>query len=325
MSFRKKALLVFKVILSACLIIWIINKVNYHEFINILSTAKIPFILIGILWLLMDRIFMSYRWNILLLAKNIKIPFFQIVKIYFLASFSGNFLPSSVAPDAVRTYYASRYHPNISDILSSVLIDRVLGMFSLAVIAIFSLLFIFLDRGEINIKSFMAILAILIFIAILIYSDKIFRKLSMDKIKDYLSISKDNILLRNIENVYYSCNEYKYKYVVIIKALLVSFFIQILSIVVVYVISLSVHVTISIIPLFVFVPLINILIMLPVSIGGIGLQEGAFIYFFSKMGISAQEALTVALLFRGITILVSIPGGVFYITEDISRKVLSSK
>ena len=108
------------------------------------------------------------------------------------------------------------------------------------------------------------------------------------------------------------------------KALLVSFFIQILSILVIYVISLSVHVNVSIIPLFLFVPLINILIMLPVSIGGIGLQEGAFIYFFSRVGITAQEALTVALLFRGITILVSLPGGILYITEAINKKAVSS-
>jgi hypothetical protein len=72
------------------------------------------------------------------------------------------------------------------------------------------------------------------------------------------------------------------------------------------------------------VPLINILIMLPVSIGGIGLQEGAFIYFFSRVGITAQEALTVALLFRGITILVSLPGGILYITEAINKKAVSS-
>lgn len=325
MGFRKKAFLFFKILLSSLLIVWIIKKVDYHEFINILSKANIPFLLIGVSWLVLDRFFMSYRWNILLVAKNIKIPFSQIVKIYFLGSFSGNFLPSSVAPDAVRTYYASRYHSGISDIVSSVLVDRILGVFSMTVIAIFSLFFIFLGGGEINIKSFMAMLSILILIVILIYSEKIIKITSIDKIMKYLSLSKDNILIKNLENVYHSCNEYKNNYSVIMKALIVSFFIQILSILVIYVISLSVHVDISIIPLFLFVPLINILIMLPVSIGGIGLQEGAFIYFFSQMGVTAQEALTVALLFRGITILVSLPGGILYIMEDINKKVFSSK
>jgi len=325
MAFRKQAFLAFKILLSSFLIVWIIKKVDYHEFIKILSKANVLFILIGVFWLILDRFFMSYRWNILLVAKNIKIPFFQIVKIYFLASFSGNFLPSSVAPDAVRTYYASRYHSGISDILSSVLVDRILGVFSLTIIAMFSLLFIFLGGGEINIKSFIAMLSILVLIAIMVFSEKIIKMVDINRIINYLSLSKDNIFIKNIENVYHSCNDYKNKHAVLVKALLVSFFIQILSILVIYIISLSVHVNVSIIPLFLFVPLINILIMLPVSIGGIGLQEGAFIYFFSRVGITAQEALTVALLFRGITILVSLPGGILYITEDINRKVLSTK
>lgn len=325
MKYRKQAFLLFKVVLSSILIVWIVKKVDYREFVKVVSKANILFILISVFWLVLDRFFMSYRWNILLTAKKINIPFSQIVKIYFLGSFAGNFLPSSMAPDAVRTYYASRYHSGIADILSSVLVDRILGVFSLTVIAIISLLLIFLGGGDINIKSFLAMISILIIIAAMVFFEKIMKRVDINRVINYLSLSKDNIFVKNIENVYRSCNEYKNNHSVLIKALLVSFFIQILSIFVIYLLSLSVHVNVSITPLFLFVPLINILIMLPVSIGGIGLQEGAFIYFFSRAGVTAQEALTVALLFRGITILVSLPGGVLYVTEDINKKVYSSR
>lgn len=325
MRYNKKAFLFFKVIISSCLIAWIVLKVDLNEIIDILSTAKIPFILIAVLWLLLDRIFMSYRWNILLMAKQIEIPFFQIVKIYFLGTFSGNFLPSSVAPDAIRTYLASKYNPRISDILSSVLVDRVLGLFSLAVIALFSLLFIFIQKGEINIKSLLALLGIFFLIAILIFSDRLFGIIQFSKIRHYLSISEDGFFSRNLEKLYYSCNEYKKNLDVIIKTVFVSLFIQVLSVFVVYVLSLSVNIDISILHLFVFIPLINVLIMLPVSIGGIGLQEGAFIYFFSQIGVSSQESLTVAILFRAVTILVSLPGGVIYVMEDMNSASLPFK
>jgi hypothetical protein len=268
---------------------------------------------------------MSYRWNILLTAKQITIPFYQIVKIYFLGTFSGNFLPSSIAPDVVKVYFASKYNPKTSEILSSVIVDRVLGLFSLSAIALFSIGFIFFDSGEINRKSLWVILSILFIISFLFYSDRMFEKIQFGKLSRFLSISEGNVIWKSLEKLYISCNNYKKNKEAINRALLLSFFIQALSILTIYVLSYSISLQVSLIHFFVFVPLINVLIMLPVSIGGIGVQEGAFIYFFSQVGVTSDGALTVALLFRALTIAVSIPGGILYIIDDTPKKVLSSK
>ena len=315
----KKIFFLLKLILSLCLIAWIISKVNLGEITNIIASAKIHFLLIGILWLLLDRVLMSYRWNILLMAKNIRIPFPQIVKIYFVGTFSGNFLPSSIAPDAVRAYFASKYDSKTSDILSSVIVDRILGLFSLGVLAIFSLLFVYRERGEINLKSLSVILGIFFLIALLIFSERVFKIMPASKLRQYMTNAEGGFIWKNIVKIDNSCNEYKNYNRVIQRALFLSFVIHVLSILAVYVLSLSINLEVSLIHLFLFVPLINILIMLPISIGGIGVQEGAFIYFFSKIGISSHGALTVALLFRALTVVGSLPGGVFYVLEGTSK------
>jgi len=325
MGNKRKAYFFLKLLLSAFLVAWIVNKVNLDETIDLLFSVKLHFLLIGIFWLLLDRVLMSYRWDILLTAKQIKIPFSQIIKIYFLGTFSGNFLPSSIAPDAVRAYFASKYNSKISDILSSVLVDRVIGLFSLSIIALFSLLFIFFDKGEINLKSLWVILAIFFLITFLIFSERVLKKIPFRKLNRFLPVSNGGVVWKSLEKFYISCNEYKNNNRAIMRALFVSFVIQVLSILVVYVLSCSISLKISLIYFFIFVPLINLLIMLPVSIGGIGVQEGAFVYFFSRVGVSTHEALTVALLFRAIMVAVSLPGGVFYIIEDNPKKVLSSK
>lgn len=318
MNNKKKAYFLAKLLISACLIAWIVKKVNIDETLHILSSVKIPFLMVGVFWLLLDRVLMSYRWNILLVAKNIHIPFLQIMKIYFVGAFSGNFLPSSIAPDAVRAYFASKYNSNASDIVSSVFVDRLLGLISLAAIALFSILFIYFDRGEINQKTLLVVLAIFILIVILLSSERALNLIPIVKLRNFFSISKEGWIWKSFEKFYISCKEYKNNKKEILFVLLLSFIVQGLSIFAVYVLSLSVNVEISIMDLFIFVPLINILIMIPVSIGGIGIQEGAFIYYFSQIGISTQAALTVALLFRALTVAGSLPGGVFYVLEGTS-------
>jgi hypothetical protein len=152
-----------------------------------------------------------------------------------------------------------------------------------------------------------------------------FKNIQFEKLSRFFSISEGNVIWKCLEKLYISCNNYKRNKEAINRALLLSFFIQALSILTIYVLSYSIGLQISLIHFFVFVPLINVLIMLPVSIGGIGVQEGAFIYFFSQVGVTSDEALTVALLFRALTIAVFIPGGILYIMGDTPENVYSSK
>jgi len=316
---NKKIWFFVKLIISLCLIAWIIGKINIDETLRILYSVKIPYLILGFIWLLLDRFLMSYRWNILLTAKNIYIPFLQIVRIYFVGTFSGNFLPSSIAPDAVRAYLASKYSSNTSDIVSSVFIDRILGLISLAVIALFSILFIFLDRGEIQQKALWVVLATLFLVVIFIFSEKALSIIPLDKFKNFLSRWRGGGAYQIFEKFYISCNGYKKNIKDVLLVLFLSFIVQGLSILAIYVLAQSVNIDISLLNLFVFVPLMNILIMVPVSIGGIGVQEGAFIYYFSQIGISTQAALSVALLFRAVTVAGSLPGGVFYVAEGIGN------
>ena len=304
-----------KLIVSLCLIAWIIAKVNIDDTLRIIYSVKIVYLVLGCIWIVLDRFLMSYRWNILLAAKNIFIPFLQIVKICFIGAFSGNFLPSSIAPDAVRVYFASKYSSNTTDIVSSVFIDRILGLVSLAVIALFSILFIFLDRGEIHRKALWVVLAMLFLVAVFLFSEKALNIIPLDKFRNFLSRWGGWVAYQSFEKFYISCNEYKKNLTDVWLVLFLSFIVQGLSIVAIYVLAQSVNVDISLLNLFVFVPLMNLLIMVPVSIGGIGVQEGAFLYYFSQIGISTQAALSVALLFRAVTIAGSLPGGVFYAIE----------
>jgi uncharacterized protein (TIRG00374 family) len=61
---------------------------------------------------------------------------------------------------------------------------------------------------------------------------------------------------------------------------------------------------------FVFIPLIQIVSLLP-SLGGLGIREGAFVYFFKEF-VQPEYALAISILYLAPMIFSSFFGGVIY-------------
>ena len=50
----------------------------------------------------------------------------------------------------------------------------------------------------------------------------------------------------------------------------------------------------------------------PVSVNGLGVREALYILLFGRIGVSAEIAVSLALLYLAVTVVASLPGGVVY-------------
>ncbi|HTU03857.1 MAG TPA: lysylphosphatidylglycerol synthase domain-containing protein, partial [Candidatus Sulfotelmatobacter sp.] len=71
---------------------------------------------------------------------------------------------------------------------------------------------------------------------------------------------------------------------------------------------------------FLYVPLITALAMVPVSVAGLGVREGAVVFFFAKAGVDATTALSMSLLWFAVTVCVSSLGGLAFLADLHARK-----
>jgi hypothetical protein len=62
----------------------------------------------------------------------------------------------------------------------------------------------------------------------------------------------------------------------------------------------------------VFVPLISLGGMLPVSVNGLGVREALYILLFGRIGATTELAVALALLYLAVTFVASLPGGLLY-------------
>jgi uncharacterized protein (TIRG00374 family) len=85
-----------------------------------------------------DRTVMAYRAVALLqpvpAAQRPRVR--EILRIFFVSTYLGTFLPGSVGGDAVRTYALNRLAVPAADAFASVFLDRLLGIVSLLIMAL---------------------------------------------------------------------------------------------------------------------------------------------------------------------------------------------
>jgi uncharacterized membrane protein YbhN (UPF0104 family) len=73
----------------------------------------------------------------------------------------------------------------------------------------------------------------------------------------------------------------------------------------------------------VLVPMVSLLTMLPISVNGMGVREGATAVLLAPLGVAQETAVTLALLWFAVTALVSLSGGVVYLSGRFQRPALS--
>jgi len=146
------------------------------------------------------------------------------------------------------------------------------------------------------------------------FSDKI--RLFVEKrvkLKSYF-ISRILGWIADVGRFFYAYRHYKKTMSV---TFVLSIVFQIVRVLICYLLAFSIGLRVPIGYFFIITPLVMLFTMLPLSVGGIGVREGATIFFLGKIGISSAMALSVSLMCFIVAILGSLPGLYFYLRDGI--------
>jgi glycosyltransferase 2 family protein len=96
-------------------------------------------------------------------------------------------------------------------------------------------------------------------------------------------------------------------------SLLISIINQLAVISVTWIMALGLRLNVSFSHCVIFVPIITLISMIPISFNGMGLRERAYTSLFGGIGLLPASCLALGLMSSIITILTSLPGGIVYI------------
>ncbi|MDP2940309.1 MAG: lysylphosphatidylglycerol synthase transmembrane domain-containing protein [Candidatus Omnitrophota bacterium] len=312
---KNLSILILRIAFSLGLIIFLFYKFDFAKTLLVIKKADLNYFIFVLLLTFFVNFLLLLRWYMLIKACGIKIPFKRIVVAFCGGIFFNLFLPSAAGGDIVRSIALFGQTKERAKVVASVILDRLSGFISIAIIASISL---FIGFKLVNDSSILLILAIVLLslfsLTLILFNSTIFSKFS----KAFIRFKGIKLKLENLHN---SIKVYRHKYKVIFANILLSFISQLISIFSFFLIAKSLHTHIDFIYFFIFVPLIFAISIIPISIGGLGVRDGSFIFLFSKVGVSPNISLSISLI-NFFTLLISgIVGGIIYVCSLYLRRL----
>jgi uncharacterized protein (TIRG00374 family) len=140
----------------------------------------------------------------------------------------------------------------------------------------------------------------------------VFQRAALQVLQERLQWTPAQRILHKMQKLQEAILLYRHQRWALLVSMLYSFVFYIISVWVVYTGCLTFGTTPDLRALFLVVPIMHILFMIPISLGGIGLQEWAYTAVLGMIGVPGAIGLSVALLYRARTILFGLIGGALY-------------
>ena len=295
-----------KVFLSLGLLAFILHQVGWEQTWASVQMAQPFYLLVALSLYLIGVAVRAYRWQILLTALRMEVSLPRLTALYFIGAFFNSFLPTGIGGDVVRIYELAKQSERSAASVGTVLIARATGLLALFLMALTALFFSYR-----LITPALAIAIVLLCVVAWCGAVLILKRDWLEKWGLLQVISK----VRQLEKVYESVHHCGPR--AIGGALAVSLIFNALLITVNYFIALSLGVKISLYYFLLFIPIISFLLVLPISLSGLGIREGGYIYLFAQAGVPAHLALTMSLTFYALTVATGCIGGIIYALEGI--------
>ena len=224
------------------------------------------FILLACALVAIDRVLMAYRWLTLLapLDPARRPPLGTIMRIFFVSTFVGTFLPASIGGDAVRAYGLSKEGVGGVDAVASVMMDRLLGVVSILIVAIAGAM---LARHLIDIRALFPALALLTVTCAAALA-VVFSPRAAAAVAGVLAR-----LPRGRETatrLVTAIQRYASLHLPMANVLLCSIAVQVLRVLQTYCLGLALGLAVPLGVYFALVPLILLIVLMPITINGIG-------------------------------------------------------
>jgi glycosyltransferase 2 family protein len=259
------------------------------------------------------------RWRLLLRAHDIRLGWGRCFTLFFLGHFFNAFLLGATGGDVMKAYYAAREtHHRKTEAVTTVFLDRLLGLVALVILVLAILTFRFrfllahpmLEEGALYLLLVLAVIGLAITL--------MWRRNWLES-----GFWKGSALTKRLPasvrshgaRIYAAVYHFKGKPALLAQAFGLSLGVHILSLLACCLFASAIRSGLTLFQAFTLYPLLGALGAIPITPGGLGVREGAAVVIFGTVGIPPLTAFLLSLIpWLSIT-LWSLFGGLLYLAE----------
>ncbi len=293
-----------------------------RDILRQLSRARLDLTAFGVLLYAAGQATSAWRWRILLDPVRLEASYPRLLGFYFTGMFFNLFLPTIVGGDAVKAMLLARETGAPARATMSVFMERNLGLLALVVVAIVAAeLAPPVELPGVSLRVLTWLLA-----AGYIAANVVLLNPAAYRLADRLVAATPLAGMRaRAESLYEAVRPYTSAPRAVLAGIGLSFVHQAVVIAVVFLNTRALALDVPLAAVAVFVPLVSLAGMVPVSVNGLGVREALYILLFGRIGVPAESAVSLALLYLAVTMLASLPGGVAYLMHPADRRALGGR
>ncbi len=296
-----------KTVVSLGVIYWLYLNVDWETFGDTFQNIDYYYLGISIAFFLVNQIIIAWKLKRIISIVDSNIHALDILRANFIGSFLGIISPSSLGVDVVRGYYLYRSGAEKEVVISSMLLDRMLGMITVIIAGGVSLFFI--ERVQEYPWLIYSYALMLLLIVAFAFSLNL-RLLST--VESGVTRLPFKWLVSRLLELLQAYKLFAEKRFLLLFPLILSVGVIILRIVSIYYITLALGETIFWGYYFLIIPTLIIAVMLPIAVAGIGIREGTLTAMLMLFGMTQNYAVATSLVMSiTITLTVVVLGIIF--------------
>jgi glycosyltransferase 2 family protein len=294
-----------KITVSVGLLAYLARRADLAHVGGLLSRADLSLLALTTAVYAGGQILSAVKWRRLAIAVGFRGSVLRFVGYYFIGMFFNAFGLGTVGGDVVRALYLAAGNRRRGLALNTVVADRASGLAVLLGIALVAL--IVFRRYEIPTPIHWAVIAV----ATTILGGWALLPHAVSRV-----LSSENRIRRFVEQdlaPYWSDRR------LLAEVVALSLVFHLSQIAALMILTRALGLAVPLSYCFVFGPLVNIVAAIPISLNGLGVREGGFVFFLSQIGLSQDSAIAFALAWFAVVVVCGLLGGLVYVAERQSR------
>lgn len=297
--------LLLRAALTTAIFVYLLRDIDWPAAVRALAGFSAIGLETFLLLIAADRVLMFARWATLM-RMTTTLPLRELARIFFVSSFVGSFLPAGVGGDAARAISLARQTQRPGAAIAGVVLDRLLGLQAVAISGCLGVI----AAGSLVPETLrnITLAASLLFIAVSIaalFADS-FATWLLHPWRGWRAADALSALSADV-------SEYRRHPGILWRVAALSLLVQIVRIVLAWDIGRNLGIPLSIGYYWVFMPLNILVTLLPLSIGGFGVPQGAMVWSLAPLGVDSTPAFLLSMLFTLAGTIGNLPGAVLYI------------
>jgi uncharacterized membrane protein YbhN (UPF0104 family) len=318
---KTKPVLIFllKLLVSAGLIAYFLSRIHLDRFLQTFKSANFSYIALALGVYLIAQGVSAVRWTTLARPLGIKTPFKDLLQYYLIGMFFNLFAPSTVGGDVTRVYYLVKdedAHAKGRPVTTvhaaiSVLMDRAIGMVVLVWIGALALLLFPYYAVPDTVRTVTFLLALGLLIGAII----------VPALRRFLPEDGHQLAVK----LRLALRSYRRHWRALLAAGLLSLTVHLIQAWMHTVMGRALGLEVPLSFCLIVYPLVGTFSAIPISLNGLGLREGGYIFLLAVIGIGTEQGIAFGILLFLIVALDSLLGGLLFLFQQMPRPTAVQK